>query len=142
MVYGKWLTQEADISACLELRETVLGTGTDATDRQSQHALILSDGSPVATGRLYYDMGEFVIEYLCVLPPYRGQGYGDLLIRFMLLKAFSHGAPSVKAICNSPNTAFLGKYGFAACADGAWRVDEAHAMTRHCSSSSSAHPSV
>ncbi|MFQ5568320.1 MAG: GNAT family N-acetyltransferase [Rhodothermales bacterium] len=54
----------------------------DGLDAASLHVLALYDGVPAATGRLSVSTdGEGVIARIAVLPPYRGKGLGQGVVR-------------------------------------------------------------
>lgn len=112
MIEGKWLAPGQALSSALSIREAALGIGSDALDKESWNALIFSDSIPVATGRIRYFEGEFVLEHLCVLPAYRHQGYGDVLTRLLLFKAQQHGARHIRLFCPEETKGYFLKFGF------------------------------
>lgn len=112
MVEGKWLPPGADIEPALFLRRTVIAMERDAIDSLSWQALALWEGQPVGTGRIWWQDGAFMLGLICVLPEYRGKGFGDFLIRLLLFKAQQHNAVKV-ALYAAPDTMPLfEKYGF------------------------------
>ena len=112
MVEGKWLPPGADIAPALSLRREVLSLGRDAQDDFAFQALALCRGRAVGTGRIWWQEGDFYIGRLCVLPTARGQGYGDFLLRLLLLKAQQHHARRVLLLAPEGAAPFFQKYGF------------------------------
>ena len=97
MIRGKYLTSKDDIAPVLAVRNAVFveeqgfsAEGErDAYDDMAIYALAFNEeGAPVSTGRLFVDRdGQFTIGRVCTLRAYRGQGYGDLIMRMLLYRA-------------------------------------------------------
>lgn len=118
MIQGKWIAPGEDLGAVLPIRAEALGLPLDAGDAMSWNAVIYAEEVPCATGRIRYHEGDFLLEYICVLPAYRGQGIGDLLTRLLLFKAQHHSARVIKIVCDKAHYPFFCRYGFKPQADG------------------------
>ena len=100
MIRGKYLTSKDDIAPVLAVRNAVFveeqgfsAEGErDAYDDMAIYALAFNEeGAPVSTGRLFVDRdGQFTIGRVCTLRAYRGQGYGDLIMRMLLYLSLIH----------------------------------------------------
>ena len=105
MIRGKYLTSKDDIAPVLAVRNAVFveeqgfsAEGErDAYDDMAIYALAFNEeGAPVSTGRLFVDRdGQFTIGRVCTLRAYRGQGYGDLIMRMLLYRAQELHAPGI-----------------------------------------------
>jgi ribosomal protein S18 acetylase RimI-like enzyme len=71
-----------------------------------------ADGSLAAAGRMYYEDGAFWLEAVAVREDLRGQGFGDLLTRMMLDRAFGHAAREARLYAPEGCEGFFGRYGF------------------------------
>ncbi len=118
MVEGKWFAQGSDIAKPLAIRQTVLGRGRDAVDDLAQQVVVYHENRPAGTARLWWSDGVFMLGDVCVLPQYRHQGYGDLLVRLLLYKALTHNAQSVALFSPKDCVAFFARYGFTAGEEG------------------------
>lgn len=112
LIEGRWFAQGADLTAPLRVRQAVFGRGADALDALAQQVVVYGSGEPVGTARLWWQDGDFWAGDVGVLPAYRGQGYGDLLVRLLLYKAVSHNARSVCLTCPVAMAPFFARYGF------------------------------
>lgn len=90
-----------ELRMALEIRERVfvveqaipLSADRDGKDDRARHALLLVDGLPAATGRLFLEpRGQARLERIAVLPSYRGRGYGRRIIYFLEHMARQGGA--------------------------------------------------
>jgi predicted GNAT family N-acyltransferase len=121
MITNEWILGNGDLSAPLAVRRAVFAAeyeagalpGPDELDAQAMHLVLYDDGAPVAAGRLYHDGKTFRIGECGVLPAYRGQGFGDLLVKLLLRKAFGFGPGEVRVGAREPAVDFFGRYGFA-----------------------------
>ena len=113
MVKGRWFPQGADITAPLTVRENVFSRGRDALDDVAQQVVAYHEESPVGAARLWWAEGTFHLGDVGVLADRRGRGYGDLLVRLALLKAFTHNASVVRLVTPKEMSAFFSRYGFA-----------------------------
>ncbi len=120
MVQGRWVFGDQDIGDALAVRRAVFvdeqgfspDTEADATDAMSWHAVLYESVQPVATGRIYWQDGEFRLGRICVLHEKRGLGYGDLLMRLLLYKALDHSARSISLSAQTRVAPFYARYGF------------------------------
>lgn len=128
VIRGKFIAPGGDYSQALPLRKAVFvdEQGFDAAlehdrfDDLSAHALLYDQvddqgnpaGEPVATGRLFWHEGEFVIGRVCVAKDKRGQKLGDLVMRMLLYKAMQHHAPAVSLGAQQHAVPFYARYGF------------------------------
>jgi predicted GNAT family N-acyltransferase len=73
------------------------GSERDATDADSEHALIQSpDGEPLAAGRLHFNSSdEAQIRYMAVAELARGQGLGRQIVEYLETIARDRGATTV-----------------------------------------------
>lgn len=95
-------------------------TERDGVDAAATHLLIRDGGVPVATGRLYRrDDGRYFIGRVAVLPEFRRQHLGDLLMRMLIRRARNLGAGDVWVDSQSQAVPFYTALGFT-------RQDEGH----------------
>lgn len=84
----------------------------DGEDFSAVHILGELDGEPIAAGRLRF-LGEYVkFERLAVRREYRGKGYGDGLLAFMMDVAKSKGFKNYKMHAQVHALNFYKKHGF------------------------------
>lgn len=115
MIQGKWFAPGEDLSAdVLPVRKAVFGLSGDSTDPEGWNALVFFDGHPVASGRIWWEADAFWLGSIGVLPEYRGQRLGDLVLRLLLFKAQSHAAREVRLSCPSGMEGFFSRLGFQA----------------------------
>ncbi|MEA4853336.1 MAG: GNAT family N-acetyltransferase [Christensenella sp.] len=89
----------------------------DVYDNQSMHVVIYDGEKPIGTGRLYHDGRTFCIGRICVLKEERSMGVGDLLMRLLLVKAFSYRPSQVRIMAQMAAKGFYENFGFAVCGD-------------------------
>lgn len=118
MIRARYLSSIDDITSVLEIRRAVFASipgaaGRDAFDDMAVYALAFDEhGAPGAAGRLYIDADDrFRIGAVGVLAPLRGRGYGDLVVRMLLDRALTLGAPSVYADSFPHAVGFYARYG-------------------------------
>jgi predicted GNAT family N-acyltransferase len=122
MVETKWLFGTQDIKEALDIRYDVFvreqgvaeGLEKDEMDAYARHILVYDNKTPVATGRLYLDGSRYMMGRIAVRKDFRGKGYGDLVVRVMLLKAFELGADEVHIHAQMGVRGFYEKRGFTA----------------------------
>ena len=112
MVQGKWFSPGSDLSDLLPVRESVFGFGADDLDSLSWNVLVLEDGVPAATGRIWWEDGSFWIGEIGVIPELRGRRLGDLVLRLLLFKAQSHSAREIRLVCPEETEGFFSRLGF------------------------------
>lgn len=114
MVKGKWFPQRADIAIPLALRQMVLGQGRDEVDDEAQQVVVYHQDEPVGTGRLWWAEDAFHLGGIGVVEKHRHKGYGDLLVRMLLLKAITHSAQRLSLQAPVEVAPFFARYGFVA----------------------------
>ena len=111
MVQGKWFSPGSDLSGLLPVRTAVFGRGADNLDPLSWNVLVYQDAVPVGTGRIWWQDGVYRIGDIGVLPSFRHQHLGDLVLRLLLFKAQSHAAREVRLTCPRELTGFFSRLG-------------------------------
>lgn len=84
----------------------------DLNDFTSTQVLGSIDGEPVLTARIRYFGGFAKLERLAIRPPYRGRGYGHLLLKFMLSFCQEKGIRNFYLHAQSRLEKFYQGYGF------------------------------
>lgn len=120
MITNKWIKGRDDISDALKVRSDVfekeLGMTDepekDENDELSLHLVLYDDCIPAAAGRVYHDGKTFRIGRCAVLKEKRGIGLGDMLVKLLLLKAFTYNPSEVVISSRSVQAPFYEKYGF------------------------------
>ena len=111
MIQGQWFAPGDDIAPLLSVRQSVFSRGADSLDAESWNTLVLEDGIPAATGRIWYRDGVFWLGDICVLAASRGRRLGDLTLRLLLFKAQSHSAREVRLLCPENTESFFARLG-------------------------------
>ena len=115
MIQGKWFRPGEDLSAeVLPVRSAVFGNSGNATDPDGWNTLVYWDNEPAASGRIWWKEDAFWIGSVGVLPEFRGQRIGDLVLRLLLFKAQSHAAREVRLSCPRETEGFFARLGFQA----------------------------
>lgn len=112
MLEGKWFAPGEEVLHAAEIREKVFGTGKDALDAASWNTVVYVDKAPVATGRIWWENGDYHLGDIGVLETYRGQRLGDLVLRLLLFKAQTHSARMVRLQCPDEVADFFSRLGF------------------------------
>lgn len=120
MITNKWINGRDDISDALKIRSDVFEKELEMTDEPEEdendelslHLVLYDDGDPVATGRIYHDGKTFRIGRCAVLKEKRGAGFGDMLIKLLLLKAFTYNPSEIIISSRLVQAPFYEKYGF------------------------------
>lgn len=76
-------------------------------------ALLTEEDVPCGTGRLVISKDNYKIGRIAFLPQCRGKGYGTVLVKTLLQKAFSMGAECVFVDARDEAVPFYKKIGFA-----------------------------
>ncbi|MGN0242936.1 MAG: GNAT family N-acetyltransferase [Lachnospiraceae bacterium] len=127
MIKGKYLYGTADYSEVAAIRKKVFieeqgidpELEMDGYDEEAIFALVYDEQNhPIGCGRLILDHYDYKIGRIAVLKEYRGQHYGDFIVRMLLDKAFSCGAPFVKVGSQAHATRFYEKIGFVPTGEG------------------------
>lgn len=124
-IQGKYLLAGLhDISECIAIRKEVFGgeqnfpsaAAEDAEDRSAVFVLAYQTGKDnmvsVGTGRLVFLGDIYKIGRIAVKREFRGQGYGDFIVRMLVDKAFLMGAKEVFVGAQEHAIPFYEKIGF------------------------------
>ncbi len=84
----------------------------DEHDADALHVLCRVDGSPVGTGRIEILKDGVKIGRVAVLEPYRGQGVGRFIVRFLILEASARSRGKIYANVQLEVVEFYRKLGF------------------------------
>lgn len=134
MIQGRWLPIGSDLKETITIRQNVFGRGEDETDSISQSVIVYNDdGVPVGTGRIFWQDGAFWLSDIGVLQEYRGNGFGDLLVRLLMFKALSHSAREIRLYSPNQTFAFFEKYGFTAIENNQMIILGEAVRLSHCS---------
>lgn len=86
----------------------------DQYDMQALHIVGEADGEPVAAARIRFTAGCAKLERIAIIQAYRGQGYGDELLRLMLAICTDRGYSKSSLHAQTHSIAFYQQYGFVA----------------------------
>ena len=126
MIQGKWFAPGEDLTGgVLPLRQAVFGVAGNSTDPEGWNALVFLDDCPAATGRIWWQEGVFWLGEIGVIPTFRGQRLGDLILRLLLFKAQSHAAREVRLRCPEETEGFFARLGFRPVSRGNGEVEMA-----------------
>ncbi|MCD7981862.1 MAG: GNAT family N-acetyltransferase [Clostridiales bacterium] len=101
MVFGKFVTEEKDINLVREICKQVFRQeyGPDLSgvtaDEFCLSALVFAGEEPAGMGRIFFDGTDFKIMEVAVLPEYRGEKYGDFMVRLLIDRAMMSGAREI-----------------------------------------------
>lgn len=84
----------------------------DNKDKEAYHIVIYYEERAVATGRLLLENNEYIIGRIAVIKKERKNGYGDLVVRILIRKAFDLGANRVIVHAQIRAMEFYEKIGF------------------------------
>ncbi len=100
----------------------------DGQDFSAMHVLGEIDNEPFGTGRIRF-LGEFVkLERLAIRKAYRGKGYGNRLIEFMIKIARENGYRKIKLHAQTQALDFYLKHGFKPKGDFFFEADIEHQL--------------
>lgn len=68
----------------------------DNQDEHAYHIVVYDNQKAIATGRLIFENGEYIIGRVAVLKEHRKNGYGNLIVKMLIRKAFELGAKKIK----------------------------------------------
>ncbi len=125
MLEAKWINGYEDLADAHMIRIKVFideqgiswEDEMDDKDKDAMHLVLYDDKKPVATGRVLWNNGDFVIGRVAVLKEYRGKKYGDFIMRIMIRKAFECGGTKQFIHAQTAAIGFYEKLGFAAYGD-------------------------
>ena len=89
----------------------------DSTDGSAVHLLVQDGQKPVATGRMLVADGLCMLGRVAVMQEERGKGYGDLVMRMLIRRAFEEGYDTQYIHAQVQARGFYEKLGFVACGD-------------------------
>lgn len=120
MLTNKWIMGKDDFSDALKVRSDVFEKELKMTDEPEEdendalslHLVLYDDGIPAAAGRVYHDGKYFRIGRCSVLKEKRGMGLGDMLVKLLLLKAFTYNPSEVVISSRLIQAPFYERYGF------------------------------
>ena len=103
MISTKWIEFPENDELLAEVRKIreevfVVEQGTpaelefDALDGRAVHLLVYENQKPVATGRIIFEGKDCFLGRIAVLKEKRGEGYGDLVVRALIRRAYNSGA--------------------------------------------------
>lgn len=118
MVFGKFVTEKKDMDLVREICDKVfreelgLNLSGAMTDEFCMNALVYAGEEPVAVGRIMYDGERFSISEIAVLPEYRGEKYGDFMVRLLVDKAMMSNAREIHLDAFHGTEGFFAAIGF------------------------------
>ncbi|MBQ9988827.1 MAG: GNAT family N-acetyltransferase [Clostridia bacterium] len=120
MLYADWLHGSEDLSMARAVRHKVFVEEQnipeeieyDEQDGMAWHLLVLDEDTPIGTGRVYIDNGQYHIGRVCVLPEHREIGIGNAIVRFLLERALNAGAPAIYLSAQTYIKNMYTKFGF------------------------------
>lgn len=143
MVFGKFISGNNDLKQVQAIRRMVfkeelgLSGQADLPDEFCIHAIAYDGEKAAGTGRILFDGDRFTIAGIAVLPEYRGQKYGDFLVRLLVDKAMMSNAQEIHLDALEGTEGFFKTIGFEGCGEryqkcgGRWipmilRTDQIH----------------
>ena len=125
MIKTVWLNGFEDLSDSHYIRRKVFigeqgvpeKLEMDELDGECMHIVLYSDGKPAGTGRVLLSGDDFILGRIAVLPEFRGQRLGDLIVRLMIRKAYLSGGVKQHVHAQLSARGFYEKLGFTACGD-------------------------
>ncbi|MGI9289102.1 MAG: GNAT family N-acetyltransferase [Pseudomonadales bacterium] len=86
----------------------------DKYDVAALHIVGQAGGEPMAAARIRFDADCARLERIAIVKAYRGKGYGDQLMQFMLQTCADRGYRKTKLHAQTHALAYYEKYGFVA----------------------------
>ena len=104
LFYVRQVRQSVDLEKVKTIRYQVfcaeqgfdVSTDEDGKDAESVHYVGELNGRAIASGRIRYLEDYAKLERIAVLADFRGRGYGDKMLEFLVLEARRHGAKSCR----------------------------------------------
>ena len=100
----------------------------DGQDHASIHILGGRDGEPIAAGRMRFFHPYAKLERLAIRKQFRGCGYGNELLKFMMATARNRGFDRMKLHAQVQATEFYRKLGFQTRGDVFMEADIEHVL--------------
>jgi predicted GNAT family N-acyltransferase len=98
----------------------------DEHEHAAIHILGETDGEPVAAGRIRFLDSFAKLERLAVRKPYRGNGYGDQLMRFAMGVARDMGFSKFRLNAQVAVRDFYARHGFRVCGENFMEANIEH----------------
>jgi len=108
LIRRKVFIEEQNVDESIELDDSDIG---------AVHLVVYDNKVPVATGRLIEKDGKRLIGRVAVLKEHRKNGYGDLVVRMLIRRAFDEGFNRQYAHSQCSVQGFYEKLGFVAYGD-------------------------
>lgn len=100
----------------------------DPHEHSAVHIIGEAEGEPFAAGRIRF-LGEYAkLERLAVRRQWRGRGYGDRLLAFMIRTARDHGFEKFKVHAQLYAQGFYEKHGFTAVGETFMEAEIEHCL--------------
>ncbi len=120
MVSTRWFQGVENKSLYFEIRKKVFcdelkadeNTLSDIYDQFAFNVVICDDNVPVGTGRLSFKDNKYFLDKICVIKEFRGNGYGELIVRMLVRKAVNIGAEKTYAAADKESKIIFEKAGF------------------------------
>lgn len=120
MVSTKWFQGIESKHNFIEVRKNVFceelklseEINFDLYDQFAFNLVIYENEIPAGTGRLLFKDGKYFIDKICVLKEFRGNSYGNLIIRMLIRKAVTIGADKTYAYTDEKYRKLFEKVGF------------------------------
>jgi len=112
MISTKWFQGKSSLTDVLEIRKKVFNLLSDFYDDFAFNVVVYEDNIPAGTGRLLFKDGKYFIDMVCVIKEFRGNNYGDLVVRMLVRKAVDLGAENTYATVNEHCKQLFDNIGF------------------------------
>lgn len=121
MISSKWFSGYDNLDDCHYIRNSVFvdeqkidkNLEFDGSDTNAFcHLAVYENNKPVATGRIIIENSQYLIGRVAVLKEFRKKGYGDLVIRMLIRKAYDSGAEKQYVHAQISAKGFYEKLGF------------------------------
>ena len=125
MISTQWFIGDGELTDAHKLRRAVFieeqgiacGQEFDGTDAACLHLVAYVEDAPVATGRVLVALDEFLIGRVAVLPAFRGQQLGGLVVRTLIRACFLMGGERQTVHAQVQARKFYEGLGFTVCGD-------------------------
>lgn len=143
MVFGKFVSEEKDADVVQSIYKQVcekeLGLDDSETTEEEfcLNALVFAGEEPAGMGRVLFDGEDFRIRDVAILPEYRGDQYGDFMVRLLIDKAMMSNAQEIRLDALAGTEGFFRKIGFETAGEafeargGRWQPMILHAGSIH-----------
>ena len=120
MIATKWFQGKDSLNDVLKIRNKIfieemnLGYNgiSDIYDDFAFNVVLYDDDEAVGSGRLLFKNGRYFIDNVGVLKEYRGNHYGDLIVRMLVRKAVNMGAENTSALVDNNCESLFRNIGF------------------------------